>query len=66
MTFVREHAELELKVGGLLDCSDHVDWLDRQLKQGDVVTIRMTPRGSASTTNTFAASTKQTRNKSDQ
>jgi hypothetical protein len=41
VTFVREHAELELKVGGLLDDRDHVDWVDRPLKQGDVVIIRI-------------------------
>lgn len=41
VTFVRERAELDLKVGGMLDHSDHVDWLDRELKQGDVVTIRI-------------------------
>jgi hypothetical protein len=41
VTFVREHAELELKVGGLLDDRDHVDWVDRPLKQGDVVTVRI-------------------------
>ncbi len=41
LTFVRERGELDLKVGGMLERSDHVDWLDRELKQGDVVTIRI-------------------------
>ena len=41
LTFVRERAELDLHVGGMLERSDHVDWLDRELKQGDVVTIRI-------------------------
>jgi hypothetical protein len=41
LTFVLERAELDLHVGGMLDRSDHVDWLDRELRQGDVVTIRI-------------------------
>ena len=41
LTFVLERAELDLHVGGMVDRSDHVDWLDRELKQGDVVTIRI-------------------------
>ena len=41
LTFVRERGELDLKVGVMLERSDHVDWLDRELKQGDVVTIRI-------------------------
>lgn len=41
LTFVRERAELDLHVSGMLERSDHVDWLDRELKHGDVVTIRI-------------------------
>ena len=41
LTFVRERAEVDLQVGGMLERSDHVDWMTRELKRGDVVTIRI-------------------------
>ncbi len=41
LSFVAERNELDLDVGGMVDRSDHVRWLQRDLRRGDVVTIRI-------------------------
>jgi hypothetical protein len=41
LTFVSGRDELELEVSGMLDRSDHVDWVHRDMRRGDVVTIRI-------------------------
>jgi hypothetical protein len=41
LTFVSHHDELDLHVSGMLDRSDHVSWLERDMRRGDVVTIRI-------------------------
>jgi hypothetical protein len=41
LSFVSERDELNLQVGGMLDRSDHVTWLARDARRGDVVTIRI-------------------------
>jgi hypothetical protein len=41
LTFVPAREELGLQVGGMLDRSDHVTWLEREITRGDVVTVRI-------------------------
>lgn len=41
LSFVAERDELDLDVGGMVDRSDHVRWLQRDMRRGDVVTIRI-------------------------
>jgi len=41
VTLVAAGADLDVHVGGMVDRSDHVAWLDRELRRGDVVTIRI-------------------------
>jgi len=41
VSFVADRDELDLDVGGMVDRSDHVRWLQRDLRRGDVVTIRI-------------------------
>lgn len=41
LSFVSEREELDLQVGGMLDRGDHVSWLERHVRRGDVVTIRI-------------------------
>jgi hypothetical protein len=41
LTFVSAREELDLHVGGMVDRSDHVSWLEREMRRGDVVTIRI-------------------------
>jgi len=41
LTFVSGREELDLHVGGMLERADHVSWLERELRRGDVVTIRI-------------------------
>jgi hypothetical protein len=41
LSFVSEREELDLHVGGMLDRADHVSWLERNVRRGDVVTIRI-------------------------
>ena len=41
LTFVLERDELDLCIGGMVDTSDHVRWLEREMRRGDVVTIRI-------------------------
>ena len=41
LTCVPARDELEFHVDGMLDRSDHVTWLERAVRLGDVVTIRI-------------------------
>jgi len=41
LSFVSDKDELELHVGGMVDRSDDVSWLDREMRTGDVVMIRI-------------------------
>ena len=45
VTFVSQHNELDVRVGGLVDSKDlsheHVEWIDRSLKLGDHLTVRV-------------------------
>jgi len=41
VSFVADRDELDLDVGGMVDRSDHVKWLQRNMRRGDVVTIRI-------------------------
>lgn len=41
LMFVSAREELDLQVGGMLDRSDHVSWLEREMRRGDVVTIKI-------------------------
>ena len=41
LSFVADRDELGLDVGGMVDRSDHVKWLQRNMRRGDVLTIRI-------------------------
>ena len=41
VSFVADKDEIDLDVGGMVDRSDHVKWLQRNMRRGDVVTIRI-------------------------
>lgn len=41
LTYVAEREELELQVGGMVEKGDHASWVDRRLKTGDKVTLRV-------------------------
>lgn len=41
LSFVADRDELDLDVGGMVGRSDHVRWLRRDMRRGDVVTIRI-------------------------
>ena len=41
LSFVSDRNELELHVGGMVARSEDVSWLDREMRPGDVVMIRI-------------------------
>ena len=48
LTFVSERDELDLSIGGMVDKSGHVRWLEREMRRGDAVTIRIVDSDEAS------------------
>ena len=41
VTFVSSRHELDIRVGGLLDSDEHVDWIERKLEPGDRLSIHI-------------------------